>query len=208
MSGATTIPRLVLTLAYLLALGAMTSAPRHPAYAQASRGFRTYSVGWNLIAAPPGTDLSQVEVLYTLQAGETDYESVDAAQPTMAGYGYWAYLAPSTASDTAMLTLAPGSSTPYTVHAPPGQPTMIGNPSGLWSATIRGVSAAYTFDPATGYQPATALRAGQGAWAVADDGGTITVSPISLGDQPTATGYPERERSLRRAPAGPPATGR
>ena len=49
----------------------------------------TYPAGWNLVAFPPGTDLSAVSgPLYTFRAGDTSPEEVDPRQGTGLGEGY------------------------------------------------------------------------------------------------------------------------
>lgn len=133
----------------------------------------TYASGWNLIAAPAGTDLSSAEPpLYTLQPGDSSYETVQAAAGTETGLGYWAYFAA-----TATVPVASGSDSPYTVNANAGQFVMIGDPSGTEPATVSGADYIYTYTPATGYAPATGLTPGQGAFAVSLSGGAITVIP-------------------------------
>lgn len=140
--------------------------------AQAAGVGANVASGWNLIAAPPGTDLSGAQALYTLQAGDTGYETLDLSQATVAGYGYWAYF-----GDSATMNLGAGSSDPYTVNAPASQYIMIGDPSGTSSADVSGADIVYTYDAVNGYTAATTLNPGQGAWAFSYNGGTITVTP-------------------------------
>src|SRR5579871_3085251 len=52
----------------------------------------SYAPGWNLVAGPQGAQLiGATGQLYTLQAGDTDYETQPADAPLMACVGYWAY---------------------------------------------------------------------------------------------------------------------
>ena len=132
----------------------------------------TYPAGWNLVALPGGTDLSRLAgPVYTLQPGDSSYQTVQTAQGTVTGYGYWAFF-----SNATSLPLAAGSAG-YSVLARPGQFIMIGNPSGNEPATVSGADAVYVFDAARGsYQPATLLQPGEGAWALSYSGGTISLA--------------------------------
>ena len=132
----------------------------------------TYGPGWNLIATPPGTTIpGPLGPFYTLQPGDSTYRQVQNPQR---GYGYWVYF-----SDTTTAKLAPGSSSPYTVNAPAGQWIMVGDPSGTGPATVSGADAVYTYDPVNGYQKASTLKPGQGAWVLSNSGGPITLTPLA-----------------------------
>jgi hypothetical protein len=132
----------------------------------------SYPAGWNLVALPPGTVVTGTEgPLYTLQAGEASYQTIQPSAGGISGYGYWAYFPVPSA-----LPLAPGGAA-YSVRAPAGQYIMIGDPSGTLPAQISGADIAYMYDPGSGYQATTRLAPGSGAFAVSVAGGTITVTP-------------------------------
>lgn len=131
-----------------------------------------FAAGWNLIAAPPGTDLAGADgPLYTLQPGESTYETA-VAGATTAGFGYWAFFSGPTSA-----ALGAGAGTAYSVRAPAGQYIMIGDPSGTVPAQVSGADAVYVYDAAAGYQQTARLNPGQGAFAISLRGGTITVTP-------------------------------
>lgn len=161
-------------LAMLLAIGlAIHISAAVPARAQAGGSTVTYPAGLSLVSGPSGTDFAAAQGdLSTLQAGSRDYKSSSPAAGTTAGYGYWAqFAAPTT------VQLSPGSSTAYSTSVLAGQWVLIGDPSGTLPATVNGAAAIYIYDPASGYQPATLLQPGQGAWALSAGGGMITVAP-------------------------------
>ena len=129
------------------------------------------TTGWNLIAGPTGTTASgAASSLYTFQAGDTAYEPSPAASPLDAGVGYWAFF-----SAPATLTLASGSTQPVTRPLPAGQYVMVGNPF-TTNASVAGADAVYTYSASGGYQAATVLSPGQGAWAFSSAGGTLTLT--------------------------------
>jgi hypothetical protein len=152
----------------------------------------TYAAGWNLVALPPSTDLSKIKSsLFTIQPGDTDYETIDPKQGTQSGFGYWAYFAASTS-----MTLSAGSGDFYAVLAPAGQYIMVGNPSGTSTAIVSGADAVNTYDPVAGYGTSPLLNPGQGAWVLSDAGGPITVTITSApaaappsGSQPPAARF-------------------
>jgi len=48
--------------------------------------------GWNLVAGSAGATLSGASgQIYTLQPGDSSYESFPAGSPLKAGWGYWAF---------------------------------------------------------------------------------------------------------------------
>ena len=163
---------------------------------------KNYPAGPNLVAFPPGTDFSAAGTLYTLQPGDTAYEATPAGQGTIAGFGYWATIAPANQAGYMPVTLAVGSDAPYSITAPPGSWIMVGDPSGLLPASVQGADAAYTFDPATGYQTATTLQPGQGAMVISSGGGVVTVRPL----QPVAQQAPPQASAPAAAPAAFPTT--
>jgi hypothetical protein len=120
----------------------------------------TYAAGWNLVAGPEGSRLTGASgSIFTMQPGDTDYESFPADSPLHGGYGYWAFF-PSGGS----ITLTGGSNT-FSVASIPGQFIIVGNPSQA-VVTISGADTAFTYTPAGGYQNATAIPPGQGAWVM------------------------------------------
>jgi hypothetical protein len=148
----------------------------------------TYAAGWNLVAGPEGSRLTGASgSIFTLQPGDTDYEVSAADSPLRGGYGYWAFF-PSGGS----ITLTGGSNT-FSVASIPGQFIMIGNPSQA-VVTISGADTAFTYTPAGGYQNATAIPPGQGAWVMG--------SQIDLaGNGPTSA--PVDSAPVAMAPAAP-----
>lgn len=109
---------------------------------------------------------------FTLQPGDSNYETITPAQGSQTGFGYWAYF-PSPGSKS----LAAGSGAPYVVSAPAGQFIMIGDPSGSAPASVTGADTIYAYDPTAGYQSMTTLLPGRGAWAMSAGGGKITITP-------------------------------
>jgi len=180
-------------LAALLAIG--TPAAR----AQSAGQTRKYAAGWNLVAAPPGTNFSVASTLYTAQPNDPGYEQSQPSDGTIAGFGYWADVSSVDISGySRAVTLAAGSSAPYTVSVPPGQWVMVGNPSGMLLASVQGADVSYVFDPVNGFEPSTVLQPGQGAWVGSTAGAVVTVSPIQPGTNAQAA---------YASPAGaPPAT--
>lgn len=168
----------------LLALG--TPAARAQAPTPITSGSAvTYATGWNLVAFPGGTDLSQVTgPFYTWQPADTNYETIDPTQQaTSSGFGYWAYFSSSTT-----LTLGAGSNDFYAVLAPAAQYIMIGNPSGTESAVVSGADAVDSYDPVAGYGTSPILNPGQGAWVISNSGGPITVTPTANATPPAPAG--------------------
>ncbi|HTE83363.1 MAG TPA: hypothetical protein VK821_01360, partial [Dehalococcoidia bacterium] len=149
----------------------------------------TFAAGWNLVAFPQNTDLSKVtSSLFTMQPGDTDYETVDPTQGTQTGFGYWAYFASSTA-----VTLDAGGSF-YATIAPAGSYIMVGNPSGITAAVVSGADLVYTYDPVAGYNQSPLLNPGQGAWVLSNNGGPITVSATQASTGPPPGAQPPSGR--------------
>jgi hypothetical protein len=164
----------------------------------------TFAAGWNLVAFPQLTDLSQVSgPLYTLQPGDTDYETIDPTQGTQTGYGYWANFGSSTS-----VTLDTGG-TFYAVLAPAGSYFMVGNPSGTMSAVVSGADIVYTYDPVAGYNQTPILNPGQGAWVLSNAGGPVTVSATTTSGAAPAGAQPPAGRFYGSVTAqgGPAASG-
>jgi hypothetical protein len=144
----------------------------------------TYPAGYNLVAFPPNTDISSiVNPLYTMQPGDTDYETIQPGQGTTSGFGYWAYFPTS-----GQITLDAGNDNLYSVLAPANQYVMVGNPSGIDSAVVNGATVVYTYDPTNGYTQSALLQPGQGAWALSTSGGPITVQASPAASPPPPAG--------------------
>ena len=119
----------------------------------------TYAPGWNLISGPEGSRVSgAIGNLYTLQPADFDYESMPVSSLLKGGYGYWAYF-----PNGGSLVAGTGTSN-YQPNVATGQWIMIGNPSATADATFVGATLAYKYTPGAGYQNATSIPAGQGAW--------------------------------------------
>jgi hypothetical protein len=128
--------------------------------------------GWAMVSGPAGTVVTGNNgPLLTLQAGDTNYESIPNGSPLVAGESYWAYF-PNSVTNT--IALAPGQST--TVQLPANHSVMIGNP-GSGTATVMGADYVALYNPSTGqYQQSTSIGPGQGAWAWLANGGTVTIT--------------------------------
>jgi hypothetical protein len=144
-----------------------------------------YRPGWNLIAGTTG-DITTARTiivgtdapLYTLQAGDTSYESIPSSTPLEPGIGYWAHF-PLARSEVLPPVYRPQ---PTTKSVPAGQWVMIGNPFAI-TADVSGADAVYSYSAllgSTGYQSTTQLEAGQGGWAYSAAGGAITFTPTPL----------------------------
>jgi hypothetical protein len=135
----------------------------------------TYKAGWNLVSAPQGTTITgNTGSMYTYQAGDTNYETVNAGTPVKPGYGYWAYFQ---SQSTGTIPLTTGGS--VTVTLPAGSPVMIGNP-GSTTAQLSGADSVVTYDPVAGtYSQVTSLAPGQGGWAMSYNGGSVTITNAS-----------------------------
>jgi hypothetical protein len=152
-----------------------------------------YAPGWNLVSGPQGSTLTGATGnIYTLQPGDTDYESFAASSPLHGGWGYWAFF-PNGGSITF------GASAPsLTITPVPGAFLMLGNPSQS-VATITGADSVLLYTPAGGYQDSTVIPPGQGAWVTGS--GQIALSaaadsaPVAAGPAPAVAPAP--------APAAP-----
>jgi len=156
-----------------LQAGPAPAAASPTASASASAGkIVAFSPGWDLVAGPPGTVLEGASgPTYTFQANDTDYEQTPAGSPLQAGHGYWAQF-----NRPATVRLPAGDQASLSLDVPEAQFVLIGNPFDV-SAAVTGAAALYTYDPAAGYQPATTLQPGQGAWATSVDG-TVLLTPL------------------------------
>jgi hypothetical protein len=128
----------------------------------------TYPAGWNLVAFPPGTDLSQISgPVYTYVPSSQSYEQVQPTQAMLSGMGFWVYFAA-----PATVVLGTGSAAPVSAGILPGQWVMLGDPSSTAPAIIKGDAIAYTYDPLDGYQQVTRgfLLPGKGVWVTLEAG--------------------------------------
>jgi hypothetical protein len=144
----------------------------------------TFAAGWNLVALPPDTDLTNIpSPLYTWAPTDTDYETIDPSSGTSFGYGYWAYFTSST-----QITLGSGQNNFFAVIAPAATYFMVGDPSGTESAIVTGADVVYTYDPVAGqYGTSDIILPGQGAWVYSTNGGPITVTPMPNVVEPPQT---------------------
>jgi hypothetical protein len=119
----------------------------------------SYPAGWNLVGGPGGSTLvGATGNLYTLQPGDSSYQTFPANTPLQACWGYWAFF-PNGGS------LVPGVSQPgCEAGVVAGQRVMVGNASTGGSAPVDGADQVLTYTPAGGYQAATAIPVGAGAW--------------------------------------------
>lgn len=134
----------------------------------------TYAAGWNIVAGPAGTVFTQARgSLYTLQPGDSGYETLAAGASVVAGRGYWAFF-PSAAT----VAFTGSGTSSGTVSAPAGQWIMVGNPGASAPVTVRGADVVYLWDPvANQFTQTTLLPVGRGAWVFSNNGATITVGP-------------------------------
>ena len=167
----TVCPNGLVILAGTQCPGSSVTTPPETSLAPAPGISVSYRTGWNLVAGPTGTVVTgPIGTLYTFQAGDTSYETVPAGTQLKGGAGYWAYF---TANVVSTVPLASAGSA--TVQLPAGQFVMIGN-SGDSTARVSGADIVLVFDPsANSYSQTTSLAAGQGAWAVSNNGGTATI---------------------------------
>ncbi|MHB8575918.1 MAG: hypothetical protein ACYDCQ_11380 [Dehalococcoidia bacterium] len=153
-----------------------TAAPLPTSVPQATvvPGIRvTYPPSWNLIGGPDGTELSGVNALYTFQAGDTSYETLNGSTALVGGNGYWVHI------DGLVSVQLPGPNPPtFSRSLPAGQYVLIGNPLDSL-ALVSGADTVYIYDPAAGYESATVLQPGQGAWAYSAAGGTLTFTNVA-----------------------------
>jgi hypothetical protein len=154
-------------------LGA-TSTPTPTPVVTLAPGTRvTYPPGWNLVAGPTGTTLTGVSTLYTYQATDTSYVTLDGTTPLVAGNGYWAYFNVL----AAVQILGPTPPT-FSRPLPVGHYVLIGNPRESL-VIVSGADVVYVYDPVAGYEPTTVLEPGQGAWAFSAAGGTLSFTNLA-----------------------------
>jgi hypothetical protein len=132
-------------------------------------GFRVnYGPGWELLGVPNGSTIPAPAPYFTWQPSSGAY---DPATTTQAGKGYWVYFP---VNATAVLNETPSSGQSMTVTLPAGQWILIGNPYTV-VASIAGADAFFSYN-ARGYQNASILLPGYGAWAYSTAGGTAVIT--------------------------------
>jgi len=170
---------LCLTLALLNAggNGAQAQAP-------GTAEVRNLVSGWNLIAIPPGTTFSVApKLVLALRADGLTYASLQSSDAPSEGQGYWVYVdGPSNMSMPAPLH----DGVTVSVTAGPGEWVLIGDTTSFYPGLVTGADAVFTYDPDSGYQMQRILFPGQGAWAMTQLGGTITVGSASPSGPPPA----------------------
>jgi len=153
----------------------------------AAAGGRTISLsaGYNLVGPPDGTTFGDATA-FAFDSAANSYHQLSAGEATRGGQGYW-LLSDSGGS----MPLAAGSNAPVSVTAAPGAWQLIGDPSGTQAALVTGADAVWTFNASTGqYEPATMLQPGQGAWAISQAGGRITITPGGRAATPAPASSP------------------
>lgn len=168
-----------LVLVVLLAMVASAARSAAPAAAQAGGLTVTYAAGWNLVAFPPGTDLSGIAgPLYIYQPQDQSYAYRLPAAGLPANTGAWVYFTAPT-----IVVLGTGSTAPASFGLIPPQWALLGDPSGIAPAFIEAAAIAYTYDPLNGYEPLTRgeLLPGKGVWVTPMQGShaAVTVTPAS-----------------------------
>ncbi|HZU77902.1 MAG TPA: hypothetical protein VFA70_14140 [Dehalococcoidia bacterium] len=158
-----------------LALAALAGSAPGRARAQSAPppGYTVMPAGWNLISTATATALnlpSAAPTLYTLQPGDTAYQSVHW-NALHTGFGYWALFTENTA-----VRLPPSNVDSYAVDVPAGSWVMVGNPSTSASARISGADAAFVYSPLSGYRDDTLVPVGYGAFVYSASGGRVTVA--------------------------------
>jgi len=137
----------------------------------------TYSAGWNLVAVPMGTVIAgNAGAFFTLQAGDyagqgASYEVIPNGSQLQAGRGYWAYFSSPTTA-----TLSAKGPQRLTLQLPAALWVMIGNPFTV-PLYVPDSSGLCTFDPVSGSccPFLTTLAPGRGAWALSENGGSLTL---------------------------------
>jgi len=130
-----------------------------------------YPSGWNIVAGPPATSFGSASgSLYTLQSGDSSYETTSLGGALKAGDGYWLY----SSGVQATIPSTPGASA--SVQLPAGQWILVGNP-GSTVATVSGADQVLVYNPmSASYTQTTQLQPGQGGWAMSNAGGSATIT--------------------------------
>lgn len=149
-------------------------------------GTVTYGAGWNLAGGPSGTILKgSIGLLYTLQAGDSNYESFPVTAGLSGPAGAWVYF-----PDKSAVSLPCVNKQTFQLALPAGHFIIVGNPGNTVAMLSASGAATYalTFDAATNAYGSPVqldggsasggmeLGIGQAAWIVAANGGTLTIS--------------------------------
>jgi len=145
----------------------------------------TFGAGYNMIGVPSGTAVSADSVL-AFDTAANNYTQLGSGDSLSGGRGYWAYFS----ADTPV-TLPAGTNASITVAASAGKWQLIGNPSGTTPALVTGADEVFAFDAVAGqYMAVTTLQPGQGAWALSQAGGSITIDAGGTAAAPAAGTQP------------------
>lgn len=184
----------IVPFALLLLLSATGMQSPRRVHAQTA----SYAAGWNLVAGPQGARLiGATGLLYTLGPGASTYQTEPADTPLTACEGYWAYFPTGGSIDFGPFG---EGSVQCSINVSPAQFVMMGSPSATASVTVAGADVVYTYDPAAGYQAASRLAPGQGAWVYA--AGPVTIQTSAPLVVPVGIAAPASEHA---APTGPRA---
>jgi hypothetical protein len=132
-----------------------------------------YSTGWNMVGAPPGSDLSSAVALYVYNG--TAYVTPPTPQTALC-QGYWAYF---TAPATVALSGAAPASTTQTCPLAAGW-NLIGNPFLVDAALPTGTTGYHWNATTQQYDPVATIPVGGAAWIFATAAGSITLSTSSI----------------------------
>lgn len=139
-----------------------------------------YEPGWNLVSGPEGSQLIGAEgSMYTLQAGDSDYEQFPVSSTLRACWGYWAYFPAGGSLDTSGSSRARYCSASGT----PDSWIMIGNPS-TDPATVANAIQTFSYSAATGYSVARTMPPGSGLFASSAGPIEVTVLNAALVPSP------------------------
>lgn len=163
-----------LVAALMIAALALIGAPANGGQTPRARAEGTvvrYKAGWNLVAAPSGTNLDQAAAqVYAYGPASEAYQAISRNQ-VIGGRAVWAFFAKDTD-----VTLGQTAATFTRLILPAGRLAMIGNPSATDTLTLSGADMALAYDTAQGaYVPVTELRPGQGAWVLRRDVGDVAL---------------------------------
>lgn len=173
----------------------VTTAPSNSAPAAASGRALSLRGGYNLVGPPAGTTFADAPA-YAFDTGANNYRQLSAGEATQAGQGYWVF-----ESADASLALGAGSGDAVTLNAAAGAWNLIGNPSGTQAALVGGADFVYTYDALAGrYVAGTLLQPGQGAWALSQRGGAITITPGASAANATSTASAAPTQAATTAP--------
>ena len=149
-------------------------------------GTVTYGAGWNLAGGPSGTILKgSIGLLYTLQAGDSNYESFPVTAGLSGPAGAWVYF-----PDKSTVSVPCVSKQTFQLALPADHFIIVGNPGDTVAMLSASGPSTYalTFDAATNAYGAPVqldggsasggmeLGIGQAAWVVAANGGTLTIT--------------------------------